>query len=372
MAGLKDRATGALRRQRAKRPWLDHLIRAYRQYKDANGDHVAAAITYFSFLALFPLILLGASIAGFVLANNAELQRRLQQAITDNVPGSLGDTMSQAVESVIQNRGSIGVIALLGVAYAGLGWVANLRTGVQLVWACEVKKESFLRAKLADLLVLVGLGLGIVLSIALTSGGTAATQAVVNALNLDGVPGMGTLVAGVTILLALAADTLLFMWMFTRLPGRPVRYRTVLRGAVFAAVGYEILKVVGTTYIANVTSNPTYGALAGVIGLLVWIDLVSRFLLLSAAWTATGTQPESEDACAPAPEEGFAVPVDERPRRGVVGPVPAGVADGVREAPKPAAVAGALVGTGALLGAGATAAGHRYLRRRHPADSATH
>ena len=61
MAGLKDRVTGMLRRQRARRPWLDHLIRAYQQYKNANGDHVAAAITYFSFLAIFPLVLLGAS-----------------------------------------------------------------------------------------------------------------------------------------------------------------------------------------------------------------------------------------------------------------------------------------------------------------------
>jgi membrane protein len=368
MAGLTDRVTGTLRRQRAKRPWLDHLIRAYQQYKGANGDHVAAAITYFSFLAIFPLILLGASVAGFVLANNAALQQRLQEVISENVPGSLGDTMSEAVQSVIENRGSIGIIALLGVAYAGLGWVGNLRTGVQMVWACEVKKENFVKAKLEDLLVLVGLGLGIVVSLALTSGVTAAIHAVLTGLNLDGIPGMGTLVGGLAILLALTADTLLFMWLFTRLPRRPVRYRTVLRGAVVAAVGYEILKVVGTTYIANVTSNPTYGAFAGAVGLLVWIHLVSRYLLLSAAWTATGMQPEEADgACGPAePEEGFAVPVEERPISGVVGPAPAGAGTGSRDAPRPAAVAGALVGTGALLGAGATTTARRLLRRKHP------
>ena len=207
------------------------------------------------------------------------------------MPGSLGNTLSQAVQSVINNRGSIGVIALLGVAYAGLGWVGNLRTGVQLVWACEVTKENFVKAKLEDLVVLVGLGLGIVLSLALTSGVTAAIHAVVTGLNLDGIPGMGTLVGGVAILLALAADTVLFMWLFTRLPRRPVRYRTVLRGAIFAAVGYEILKIVGTTYLASVTSNPTYGVFASAVGLLIWINLVSRFLLISAAWTATGRQP---------------------------------------------------------------------------------
>jgi len=364
IAGLKDRLTGVLRRQRARRPWLDHLIRGYEQYTKSNGDHVAAAVTYFSFLAIFPLVLLGASIAGFVLANNVELQHRLEEVISENVPGSLGNALSQAVQSVINNRGSIGVIALLGVAYAGLGWVGNLRTGVQLVWGGEVK-ENFVKAKLQDLVVLVGLGLGILLSLALTTGVTAAIHAVLTGLNLDGIPGMGTLVGALAILLALAADTVLFMWLFTRLPRRPVRYRTVLRGAVFAAVGYEILKIVGTTYIARVTSNPTYGIFASAVGLLIWINLVSRFLLIAAAWTATGQQPHTADSVEPGePEEGFAVPVEDKPASGVVGPVPAGTR--TRDAPRPAAVAGALVGTGALLGAGATATASRLLRRRQP------
>ena len=64
------------------------------------------------------------------------------------------------------------------------------------------------------------------------------------------------------------------------------------------------------------------------------------------------------------PEEGFAVPVEDKPASGVVGPVPAGTR--TRDAPRPAAVAGALVGTGALLGAGATATASRLLRRRQP------
>ena len=368
MPGLVDRVKGTLREQHTRRPWLDHLVRAYQQYKTANGDHLAAAITYFSFLAIFPLVLLATSVAGFVLANNESLQARLQDAIAENVPGSLGETLSDSVGSIIDNRGSIGLIALLGVAFAGLGWVGNLRTGVQAVWSSETAEEKFVKAKLGDLLVLVGLGIGIVVSLALTSGGTAATHAIVSALGLDGIPGMGTLVGAVSILLALIADTLLFMWLFARLPRRPVRYKTVLRGAVMAAVGYEILKVVGTTYIAGVTSNPTYGPFAAAVGLLIWMDLVSRFLLLSAAWTATGKQPAGADGRGDSePQDGYAVPVAERPvdGRDGLGPLPD---NGVRPAedgrvPKPAAVAGVLVGTGAVLGAGTATAAHRYLRR---------
>jgi membrane protein len=384
--GLKDRVTGTLRRQRQRRPWLDHLVRAYQRYKSTNGDHLAAAITYFSFLALFPLILLGISVAGFVLANNGGLQQDLQNLIRDNVPGDVGAQLSDSVTSVIENRRTIGLVGLLGVAFAGLGWVGNLRTALQVVWSCEQVEEKFLKAKLGDLLVLVGLGLGIVVSLALTAGGTAAADQLLRLVGLDGVVGMSVLTAALGLALALVADTMLFAWIFVRLPRRPVRYRTVLRGALLAAVGYEVLKVVCTFYLTRVTSNPTYGPFASAIGLLIWIDLVSRFLLLTAAWTATGKQPVAPDDCAETPEPGISVDVADRPAGGrrVIGPAPSGGPDGSagsgsggsadREpagvgarrngAPSPVAVVGVLVGTGAALGAGAAAAGRRYLRRR--------
>lgn len=187
--GLKDRFTGTLRQQRQRRPWLDHIIRAYKRYKSTNGDHLAAAITYFSFLALFPLILLGISIAGFVLANNGGLQQDLQELIRDNVPGDLGTQLSESVSSIIANRGAIGIVGLGGVAFAGLGWIGNLRTALQVVWSCEQVEESFVKAKLGDLLVLIGLGFGILLSIGLTAGGTAAADQLVDAAGLDGVWG---------------------------------------------------------------------------------------------------------------------------------------------------------------------------------------
>jgi len=166
-----------------------------------------------------------------------------------------------------------------------------------VVWACAKVEENAVKAKLGDLLALAGLGLAIGLSIALTAGGTAATDALVRVVGLDGVPGMGTLTRLLGLGLAVAADTLVFTWLFVRLPRRPVRIKTVLRGAVFTAVGYEILKVVGTFYLSRVGANGAYGAFAGVVGLLIWIDLVSRFLLVGAAWTATtGAMPAEATA----------------------------------------------------------------------------
>jgi membrane protein len=284
---IRSAAAGRWKRLRERWKWLDHLVRAYQRFNGTSANHLAAAITYFSFLALFPLLLLGLSIAAYVLAHQPDLLKDLQDSIAKNVPGSVGSQLSDAVNTAIARRGTIGLISLVGVAYAGLGWVGNLRTALQLVWSGEQVKQNVLKAKLADLVALVGLGLSIVVSLALTAGGTAAADALVRAVGLDGTWGIGTLVRILGVALAIAADTLVFAWLFVRLPRLPVKFRLVLRGALFTAVGYEILKIVGTVYLARIGDNGVYGQFATFIVLLVWIDLVSRFLLFGAAWTAT-------------------------------------------------------------------------------------
>jgi membrane protein len=299
--GVVERVQGGARtrwgRQKERRPWLDHLARACRRYKGNNGDQLAAGITYFSFLALFPMILLAISIAGFVLASHQNLVNDLKNTITLNVPGPVGTSVKSVIDASLSRRGTIGVVGLLGVAYAGLGWIGNLRTGIQVVWNCRTVSENPVKSKLEDLLALVGLGLGILISLSLTTGGTAAAHKLIQLAGLDGTPGLGTAAAVVGIVLAVAADTGVFLWLFIRLPRRPVRMRSVLRGALFGAVGYELLKVVAAFYLSRVGANGAYGAFAGIVGLLIWIDLVSRFLLFSAAWTATAPQPPGAEAC---------------------------------------------------------------------------
>jgi membrane protein len=294
---VQEGARGRWRRQRDRRPWLDHLARGYRRYKGNNGDQLAAAITYFSFLALFPMLLLGISIAGYVLVGHQQLLTELTDSIERNVPVAIGDQVKDLINVSLQRRGTLGVVGLLGIGYAGLGWIANLRTGIQLVWNCKPVSENPIKAKLEDLLALVGLSLGILVSLTLTAGGTAVAGKLIELAGLQGTPGLGTAVATVGILLAVAADTAVFAWLFVRLPRRPVRVRSVLRGALFAAVGYELLKLLGTYYLARVGANGAYGAFAGIAGLMIWIDLVSRFMLFSAAWTATAPQPPGSDAC---------------------------------------------------------------------------
>jgi membrane protein len=265
-----------LGRLRARWGWLDHLFRAAARYKEDCGDRLAAAVTYYGFLSLFPLLLLGVSVLGFVLAGDPLTSREVVDAMQRSLPG-VGEVVSENLASVTEHRRGAGLIGLAGLTWSGLGWVSAFRESLRAVWHQDQVRVNIAKRKLLDLLTLAGLGLTLLVSLGVVAAGSALFA--------------GTLVGPVVSLaLGLVADTLLFGYLFTRLPRSNRPLRRVLRGALFGAAGFALLKGVGTFYVARtVTSGAeVYGTFAVVVGLLVWINLASRFTLFAAAWTVTG------------------------------------------------------------------------------------
>ena len=86
---------------RARYQWLDHLIKAGARYTERHGDHYAAAITFFSVLSLVPLIMIAFAAAGYVLFFNPELLDELKTSISENVPGSLAQTINPIINQAV-------------------------------------------------------------------------------------------------------------------------------------------------------------------------------------------------------------------------------------------------------------------------------
>lgn len=279
----------AVRTEQRRRPWLDHLIRAWQQCSRTNAPLLAGALTYFSFLALFPLVLLAVAITGYVLSHHPELQKQLLDKVAEQAPGDFGKTLSDAIDTAIGARAAVGLIGLGGVALTGLGWINNLRAATEAVWGHPPRQRSLVGAKVADATVLVGLGLGLILSVAITAVGTALTGTVLRALSADDLPGITWLTKVLGIAVAVLADVVIFGFLLVRLPRAEVARDVALRAALLAAIGFEILKIFGTYYIAKVSTSPTAGIFGSVLGILVWLNLVFRYLLYCTAWTATAT-----------------------------------------------------------------------------------
>jgi membrane protein len=352
VARLKSRYEG----YRDAHPWLRHSVEAWGLLQRNNGNQYAAAITYFSFLAIFPLLLLAAGVAGYVLAKDPSLERSLFRHIAEQIPGQFGQKLSESLQKAIDNRTGVGLIGLFGVLLTGLGWIGNLRQAIDGVWGRTPPKRNFLMARVSNLVVLGGLGLGLLVSLGLTAVGTSLTDQVLSAVGLDSLPGATVVLKILGIAIAALGDTVIFWWLLVKLPQVDVLPRVAFKGALMASVGLEALKILGTYTIAHASHSPTAGPFASIIAVLVWIQLVARLLLFTCAWMATVTAEYRGAAAA------NTIPVFEPE-------VMAEDESGEASSPSPAAVGATLVGAGAVAGAmahWAVTRPHALVRRTRP------
>lgn len=277
----------AVATQRRRHRWFDHLARAGGRYQRTQGDLMAAGVTYFVFLGLFPVLLLVASVIGLVLAGNELLQAELFDAIRDAFPGTVGRQLVRQLDAAIADAGVLGLIGLVGSLYAGLRAMDKLRIGMERIWKGHVDEPDVLKDNLQDLVALLALGAVGLASLGLTGGVTQATSWVLDLLGLADEPGYGVLTWVLGIALAVAADVVVFLWLLRVVPSVNHPLRLLLPGALFGAAGVEVLKLIGGFYLSLISDSVTASAFGGAVGLLVWINLVVRFAFFTAAWTST-------------------------------------------------------------------------------------
>ena len=283
-----SRVAPRLQAARARWAGVDHAVRAYDRHSAVLGGQIAAAITYFGFLSFFPLLALAFSVVGYVSVVYPDARDDITAAVQSAFPSLIGSGAGQIdIDDVADAKAGAGIIGLAGLLYAGLGWVDSLRDGLRIVFGTLDDSPPLLRKKLLDLVVLVLLGLAVLGSIVVSSLATAATALVLGWVGLAGSLVATALLKVLAVMLALAFDTAVLAILLTRLTGATMSWRQVGTGAVLGAVGFEVLKLLGTFLIGRTTDNSAYAAVGVVVGLLVWINLVSRLFVYTAAWTAT-------------------------------------------------------------------------------------
>jgi membrane protein len=290
-----------LEQLRARYAWLDHLVRAGQRYTERHGDHYAAAITYFSVLSLVPLILAGVAIAGYVLFFNPALLEELRSGVSENLPAGLNELIDPIIANAIDNRGTLGIVALLGALYTGVGWMSNLRAALSEQWGHVPEAPPMAKRLLFDLLTLAGLGAALVGSFAITGIASGATRAVLGFVGLADQVWAQVLLVVLGVLLGLLANWLIFLWVIARLPRQHATLRSAARAALLGAVGFEVLKQVMNIYLGTVSTSPTGAVIGPFVGLLVFVFFVSRFLLFVTAWAATAQDNEQEVPAVPGP-----------------------------------------------------------------------
>jgi membrane protein len=270
-------------------PWIARLMRthgwrAFELLQRVRWSRLAAAVTFTSFLALFPLITLGAAIGAAFLTSSQI--HRAEERIAKQLPG-LASRVD--IGSLAANAGTVGTIAAALLFFTGMGWVGSLRDALRAVWEREDVQENPVLRKAADGVALLGLGATGLASLMASALATTAVGWVARQLGLSsGGVGMGMLtLAGYGI--AVAADFLLLVYLLTLLPGVHPGRRTVVAAGLIGAGGFEVLKVALSDYLRGVAGQSMYGTFGTPVALLLWINFMTKLLLFCAAWTATAT-----------------------------------------------------------------------------------
>lgn len=259
--------------------WLDRLQQRSRamgfaiavvyKYFDDQGGYLAALITYYAFVSLFPLLLLLTTVLGVVLAGHPDLQHQVLASALRQFP-----VIGEQLASPRGLSGGLGavVVGIAGALYGGLGVGQAIQNAMDSVWAVpRNERPDPLRSRLRSLLMVMVLGSAAIASVVLSGLGHAGGS-------------FGLFSSVGLILLALAINAAICVALFTVTTARPLGWLQVLPGALTAAVIWQLLQWFGAHYVSHVvkSASATNGVFAVVLGLLAFLFLVSMSLVLCA------------------------------------------------------------------------------------------
>ena len=280
--------SGILDRLRSRYGWLDHVMRANDRYNDCDGNFYAAGITYYTVFALFPVLMVGFAVGGFVLSRQPDLLADIDRRIRASVSPEFGQQLIDLIDSAINSRASVGIIGVTTAAWAGLGWMENLRKALSQMWHQYGKPAGFVRTKLSDLAAMVSAFLAIIISVALTAlGDPQVMRAVLGWLGVHDSPLLDGIFRGVSLLIAFLVSWLLFTWMIARLPWESSSVASAIRAGLIAAIGYEVFKQIASIYLRSVLKSPAAATFGPVLGAMVFAYITARLVLFATAWAAT-------------------------------------------------------------------------------------
>ena len=281
MAGLLDRLeagvdrgiAAARRRSRA----FDHVWRAQERYFDVDAGRLAAAGAYYGFFSVFAMAVMLFFILGRVFRGNVNLVNRVQAYLAVNLPQLDAD-------QILAGSQKIGLIALVGLVIAGVGWVENLRSSQRALWRLNEQPGHVVVRWLLDLAVLVALGVLLLISIAIFSGIQEFLYWLAGDFNQSPIR---VALRGTTTLTSGVVDLALGAALLAGVPRLRMPLRRLLPSAIIFAVGLGLLKSAGKLYITRTERNPAYQLVAGTVGLLLFMFLLHQLLLFAAAMAAT-------------------------------------------------------------------------------------
>lgn len=271
---MPGRFVATLDRYQRRHRRLGFPIAVIYKFADDQGPYLTALITYYGFLSLFPLLLLLVTILGFVLSGDPTLQDKLVDSAVAELP-IIGAQLRENVNS-LHGSGLGLVVGILGTLYGTLGVAGAVQNAFNRAWAVpRNERPNPFALRLRGLLLLLVMGAGVLMTTALSGLTTGAGQF---GASLNTEVDVGALVLGTV------GNVALFLLTFRVLTAAEVPTRALRIGAVTAGIGWTLVQALGTYILSRTVrgASETYGVFGLVLGLIVWIYVLSLVVVFAA------------------------------------------------------------------------------------------
>jgi membrane protein len=257
----------ALDRHQQRTRGVRFVAAVYKKFSDDQAGQLAALISYYAFVSIFPLLLVLVTALGFVLQGDPDEQQKILHGTLGQFP-LLSDSLKL---HALKGSDAALAIGIVGSLLAGMGITGAAQNAFNRIWAVPFKsRPNFLFARVRGLGMLAVLGtMTVVSTVAAGFVGAGSHSAV-------------AVVGGV--LVAFVVNLALFMTAFKLLTAIDVGWRDHLPGVIVAAVLWQLLQHVGGYYVDHLLKHtqPLYGIFAVVLGLLAWLYLGAQLVIFAA------------------------------------------------------------------------------------------
>ncbi len=255
-------AVGALDRTQRRFALLGFPLAVVYKYFEDQGSYLAAVLTYYAFIAIFPLMLLGSSILGFFLEGNPELQEQLLNSALHQFP-IIGEELGRP-EGLQGSRGGV-IVGSLAALYGAMGLGLAIQNAVNTAWSVpRNSRPNPILLRLRSLVLIATSGLAL-LAVSIVSVLGANTQ--VFGPRVDAT--LRWMIAAATVLVMGAMLTLVMRLATAR--GHSLR--AAAPGAFALAVMWQSLQWAGTEFVTRVLAgldgmNETFALVLGLVGII--------------------------------------------------------------------------------------------------------
>jgi membrane protein len=266
----------------AKPTWKYALRKTVREFMDDQCTDLAAALTYYGILALFPAAIALLSLVGLV-GQERQTVTTLLDILRDVGASSAADTLEPTLLELAGNQ-SAGLGLVIGLAtalWSASGYVGAFGRGMNRIYEVDEGRPIWKLRPVMLLITLVTVLLVALVALGLVLTGPAA-EAVGNAIGLGSAAVTVWSIAKWPVLLAVVVVLVALLYYATPNVRQP-KFKWISVGAVVAIVVWALASAAFGFYVANFSSyDQTYGSLAGVIAFLLWLWITNLALLFGA------------------------------------------------------------------------------------------